>query len=61
MTPYYEHAGITIYCGDCREVLAEGSVKAALLCTDPPYGLNMGSAKHRPGKGVKRHESGFAE
>ena len=21
MTPYYEHAGITIYHGDCREIL----------------------------------------
>lgn len=21
MNPYYEHAGITIYCGDCREIL----------------------------------------
>ena len=33
--PYYEHAGVTIYHGDCREVLP-------LLCgdvvlTDPPY------------------------
>ena len=23
MKPYYEHAGITIYHGDCREVLPE--------------------------------------
>ena len=33
--PYYEHAGVTIYHGDCRDVLP-------LLCgdvvlTDPPY------------------------
>ncbi len=38
MTPYYEHAGITIYHGDAREVLAAlppGSVDLAL--TDPPY------------------------
>ena len=26
MTPYYEHAGITIYHGDCREVLPALSV-----------------------------------
>ena len=35
--PYYEHAGITIYHGDCREILP--GLKADLLCTDPPYGI----------------------
>lgn len=34
--PYYEHAGITIYHGDCREVLP--SLPAPdLVLTDPPY------------------------
>lgn len=37
MTPYYEHAGITLYLGDCREVLP--TVTADVLVTDPPYGL----------------------
>ena len=37
MKPYYEHAGITIYHGDCREVLPTlGQV--ALVVTDCPYG-----------------------
>jgi site-specific DNA-methyltransferase (adenine-specific) len=36
--PYYEHAGITIYHGDCREILPTLS-RADLLLTDPPYGL----------------------
>ena len=38
MKPYYEHAGITIYHGDCREVLptlADESVD--IILTDPPY------------------------
>src|ERR1035441_9689513 len=38
MTPYYQHAGITIYHGDCREVLADlpdGSID--LTVTSPPY------------------------
>ena len=39
MKPYYEHAGITIYHGDCREVLPTlGPVD--LVLTDPPYGVN---------------------
>ncbi len=44
MKPYYEHAGITIYHGDCREVLAtlSGTVKIDLVLTDPPYILEMG-------------------
>jgi len=40
MKPYYEEAGITIYLGDCREVLPEvGPVD--LVLTDPPYGLDV--------------------
>jgi len=36
MTPYYDHAGITIYHGDCRAlVLPE---QPALILADPPYG-----------------------
>jgi site-specific DNA-methyltransferase (adenine-specific) len=38
MRPYYSHAGITIYHGDCREVLPTlGYVD--LVLTDPPYGV----------------------
>lgn len=33
MTPYYEHAGITIYHGDCREVLPT-LPKVDLVVTD---------------------------
>lgn len=54
MTPYYEQSGITIYHGDCRDVIDqwEGShgVKAFdLLLTDPPYGVlsQTGSAATR--------------
>ena len=32
MKPYYEHAGITIYHGDCREVLANFPVARCLTC-----------------------------
>ncbi len=39
MKPYYEHAGITIYHGDCREVLPSLS-GVDMVFTSPPY--NMG-------------------
>jgi DNA modification methylase len=37
MKPYYEHAGITIYHGDCREIWP--ALKTSIVVTDPPYGL----------------------
>jgi site-specific DNA-methyltransferase (adenine-specific) len=42
MTPYYEHAGIVIYHGDCREILPT-LPKCDLVCTDPPYGSGYAS------------------
>jgi site-specific DNA-methyltransferase (adenine-specific) len=38
--PYYSHAGITIYHGDCREVLPTIG-ESSLVLTDPPYGVGM--------------------
>jgi DNA modification methylase len=35
--PYYERDGITIYHGDCREILPH--VDADVIVTDPPYGI----------------------
>lgn len=37
MKPYYEADGITIYHGDCRDVLP--GLVADVVVTDPPYGL----------------------
>lgn len=45
MKPYYEQDGITIYLGDCREVLPTleaGSID--LVLTDPPYGVRYVTA-----------------
>jgi DNA modification methylase len=36
--PYYDHAGITIYLGDCREILPH-LPKVDAVITDPPYGI----------------------
>ena len=38
MKPYYEREGITIYLGDCFELLP-GMPKVDLVLTDPPYGI----------------------
>lgn len=38
MKPYYEHAGITIYHGDCREILPQlGPESVQCSVTSPPY------------------------
>ena len=44
--PYYEHAGITIFHGDCREVLPTIN-SVDLVLTDPPYGLGEARGKNR--------------
>ena len=42
MKPYYDEAGITIYHGDCEEVLPLGSSPAVeLVVTSPPYNLGV--------------------
>jgi len=55
MKPYYDADGITIYHGDCREVLPTlGAVSCVL--TDPPYGISYVSGKATGGKwGFVRH------
>ncbi len=40
MKPYYDDGSCVIYHGDCREVLDSGVEKAAMLLTDPPYGIS---------------------
>lgn len=51
MTPYYEQSGVTIYHGDCREVLP--SLSADVMVTDPPYGVSYQS-------GMTGHDGGTA-
>jgi site-specific DNA-methyltransferase (adenine-specific) len=46
MTPYYDQDGITIYHGDCREILPSLG-KFDLLLTDPPYGIDFKGKKTR--------------
>ena len=39
--PYYDHDGITIFLGDCRDILP-GLPKVDLVLTDPPYDVHAG-------------------
>jgi site-specific DNA-methyltransferase (adenine-specific) len=49
MKPYYDQDGITIYNGDCLEILPQ-LTGIEFLCSDPPYGINYshGSEKNDP-------------
>lgn len=38
--PYYEQDGITIFHGDCREILPTLTEPIGVCLTDPPYGIN---------------------
>lgn len=54
MQPYYQHAGITIYHGDCRDILPTLGLMDLVL-TDPPYGIlsqNGSAATRRSGGNV---------
>lgn len=46
LTPYYDRNGITLYLGDCREVLPQITEKVDLCLTDPPYGVNINYAAY---------------
>lgn len=50
MTPYYEQDGVTIYHGDCRDVLPALSIGEYVLVCDPPYGVELGTGDARGNK-----------
>lgn len=56
--PYYDEGGITIYCGDCTQILPH-LPPADLVLTDPPYGIGA-ARRDFGGAGVKRHMTGFS-
>lgn len=57
MRPYYEQSGITIYHGDCREVLPELPPAAFdIVFTSPPYNLGNTSGGGMPGKNLGHYD-----
>jgi len=46
MQPYYDHAGIQIFHGDCRDILPTLD-PVDLVLTDPPYGIGLDTDNSR--------------
>lgn len=60
MKPYYEHAGITIYHGDCRDVLPVLEGVDAVV-TDPPYNYGKKYGVHNDSMPRADYEAWCAE
>jgi site-specific DNA-methyltransferase (adenine-specific) len=60
--PYYDRDGITLYHGDCRDVLPGLEAGSFGLCvTDPQYGISVaGSFHQKPGREGRRRLDFFA-
>jgi DNA modification methylase len=52
--PYYEEEGVTIYHGDCRDVLSVVMGGADAMVADPPYGIGWRRG-HNAAGGSKAH------
>lgn len=53
LTPYYQESGITIYHGDCRELLPSiDPADVSLVLSDPPYGVSERTDRGTKGRGT---------
>jgi site-specific DNA-methyltransferase (adenine-specific) len=44
--PYYDRNGITIYCGDCLEIMPQLDIVFDAVIADPPYGIDFSYDLH---------------
>lgn len=54
LRPYHEEAAVTIYHGDCRQIVPLLG-RFDLLLTDPPYGIGADMAMHKASGNVVGH------
>jgi site-specific DNA-methyltransferase (adenine-specific) len=59
VTPYYQHGGITIYHGDCREIVHSLTGIEAIV-SDPPYGMSWDGKVTRGSECGKSNRKGTA-
>jgi site-specific DNA-methyltransferase (adenine-specific) len=55
VTPYYEDGAVTIYHGDCREVLPALAGVTAIVA-DPPYGIGYRTNSSRSSEGCRSRD-----
>lgn len=55
MTPYYTDGAVTLYHGDCLEILPSLSGRCELVLTDPPYEAEAHTMQRRTKRGGGRH------
>lgn len=45
MSPYFQTDLITLYCGDCNDILDDIDKAGTLLLADPPHGINLDTSQ----------------
>jgi len=60
MTPYYNHAGITIYHADCRDILPHLE-PVDLVLTDPPYNCGKDYGAYRDNLPLEEYQNFMSE
>lgn len=58
MQPYYSDESVTLYKGDCREILPQ-LIGVTALVTDPPYGIRLKTNYGKQGRGCLATSNDF--